>query len=116
MTDEPGEPKAPMKKRWWRDARVIVGVSVAAGAFFLDWLLFMDSSPLHSYLMWHVGASNLWMQLNLIPYIISGILSGNMHGPSEIAGVIARFGYWFGIGFFVTHLFIGARAMLRDDR
>ncbi|MBI3843991.1 MAG: hypothetical protein HY292_05055 [Planctomycetes bacterium] len=116
MTDEPVDPKAPPKKRWWRDARVIVGVCFALCEQSVSWLMFAQWSPVYRYFLYHVDFSNLWSELNTIPLIVGFLVSGNVHQPNEIACIATELIQWFVIGFVVAHLFIGARAMLKGDR
>src|SRR6267142_6337012 len=77
-------------------------------AFFLNWLILGDSSPLREYFLWHVGLPNAWRGMNMIPVIISAVAAGNLHGGNEFVFFVAFAIQWLLVGLalsFVVLLF-----------
>src|SRR5262245_2559517 len=73
-------------------------------AFLINWLISGESSPFHDYFLWHVRFPNTWGMLNIIPFIVSAIISGNPHAPSEVIFYVGFIAQWFLIGFLLSSL------------
>jgi len=79
-------------------------------AFFVgSWLLTAESSPLYSYLLYHVEPLNLWMRIHTGPYVVGMILSGNVHQASPVGYLAAAALQWFIAGFLLSFVFTGFR-------
>ena len=64
-----------------------------------------ESSPFAEYFLWHVGPSNFWRGLNLVPYIVGAVLSGSHAGPEPVVFYVLQFVQWFLIGLVLSIIF-----------
>ena len=76
---------------------VLTLIFAAAGLLF-SWLILADSSPLHSYFLWHTALPNLWGVTVFIPYVLAALLVGNPHSPSTFAVVLFTIIQWCVVG------------------
>lgn len=83
---------------------ILIGVVCAAAAIVISWLLTSESSPLYEYFIHHTTVKNLWNLLNVVPYIVSGIVAGNPHAPSESIFWTLLIIQWFTLGFLVAYI------------
>ena len=82
--------------------RLMFSGAVVIAAFVSGWLIFGASSPLRDYFLFHVTIPNLWMTLNLLPYLSAFIFSGNPHSFGIMGYVVAVsvfIAQWFTIGY-----------------
>lgn len=91
---------------------ILVGIVCAAAAIVISWLLTSEGSPLYEYLLQHTAAKNLWNLLNVIPYIVSGVVADNPHTPSESIFWTLLIFQWFILGFFTAYIVL----LLSDER
>ena len=79
-------------------------------AFFVgSWLFTAESSPLYSYLLYHVEPRNLWTRIHSGPYVVGMILSGNVHQASPFGYFPAGALQWFIAGVLLSFVFTGFR-------
>ena len=85
-------------------------------AFFVgSWLFTAESSPLYSYLLYHVEPRNLWTRIHTGPYIIGMILSGNVRQASPVGYLAAAAVQWFIAGFLLSFVFTGFRVRRHEN-
>lgn len=82
--------------------RVSAGIISALWAGFISWLLTAESSPLYEYFLHNTSLKNLWYLLNILPYIVSALVGGDPHLPSEFIFWLLFFVQWFVIGYIVS--------------
>lgn len=85
--------------------RLIFSGLIALGIILLAWVVYGESSPVSDYLPESIGLRNLWMMLNVLPFIASAMLSGSHGGGPDYLFVIMQFIQWFVIAFIVLTLF-----------
>ena len=71
----------------------------------ITWLVLGETSPLREYFLWHVRIPNIWRQFILLPFIISAIASGNVHGGNIIVFCITFSAQWLFLGWILSLLF-----------
>lgn len=82
-----------------------------------SWLIIAESSPFHTYFLWHVSIPNLFRSLHTVPLIFAILVSGNAHQASPIAFWTVAAVQWFLIGFGVSLVFTALLQRLnRNDR
>jgi hypothetical protein len=86
--------------------QLLVSSIVVGTAFLIHWLIFKESSPFYDYLCWHVNFRNIWVIINIIPFIVSALVGafyyGNPDAYSIVGFVIPFIVQWFVIGFFLS--------------
>ena len=76
-----------------------------------------ESSPLHTYFLWHVTIPNLFRSLHTVPLIVAMLASGNVHQASPFTFWAVAAAQWFLIGFVVSLAFTALLQRLnRNDR
>lgn len=92
----------------------IIALTICVGV--VEWLVHMDSSPLHEYFLYHVSIPNLVALLNLPAYLIPAIISSNPHNPNLPASIIGFLVQWFIAGWIISLLLCGLIKRLRNFR
>ena len=85
--------------------RLIFSGLIALGIILLAWVVYGESSPVSDNLPESIGLRNLWMMLNVLPFIASAMLSGSHGGGPDYLFVIMQFIQWFVIAFIMLTLF-----------
>ena len=82
--------------------RLIFSGIFAFGALTVNWLVLGESSPFHTYFLWHSDLPNLWAATNIVPVIASAIVAGDAHSGSEIVYGFMFVIQWFIVGFLLS--------------
>lgn len=80
------------------------------------WLLTGDASPFGDYFLHNVFLPNVWRSLNVMPFVLGMLASGNPHATStagEVVMVAAFVLQWAGVGFVLSKLFLNLGRTLR---
>ena len=95
--------------------KLVFAIAVCTGsvACFLTWLLMMETSPLHTYLLQNVGLRNFWGDL-IFPVLAVGMFF-NLP-PLDLIFYPLVFLQWFSIGFAVAGAgsLIGSKIIRRE--
>ena len=86
--------------------RLIFSTLIALGAILLTWILLGDSSPFAGYFSAYRGLRNLSLALNVLPFIVSAMLSGSHGGGPTILFTVLQFIQWFLIAFVLSTLLL----------
>jgi hypothetical protein len=70
------------------------------------WLFVSEQSPFYWYLIAHGSFRNLYMLLNIVPYLFGVIASGNVHGLNTGIYLVAAFAQWFVLMYFLSELIV----------
>ena len=81
---------------------IYFGIAFAIGALALTFLLSHDKSPFYRYFLFHEAPGNIWIQLNLLPFIVATVVSGRSHGLNQPVFWLAMCAQWFLIGMLVS--------------
>ena len=84
------------------------GLSFAALALLLNWLMNSEQSPLYRYFLFHAAPPNLWAFLNSIPYavgLITGVLFSALYLPDSLGYYLGLFGQWFAVGWLCSKFY-----------
>ena len=79
-----------------------------------SWLLVGDSSPFHSYFLYHVGLPNMWRVIHILPLLLAIIASGNVHQGGEVVFIIGFVLQWSFVGLLLSRL-VQRRRHIDDD-
>lgn len=71
----------------------------------LTWMVHGESSPVADYFPESIVLRNVWMMLNVLPFIASAVLSGSHGGGPEALFVMMVFVQWFVVAFVVLTVF-----------
>ena len=100
-TDGPTRMKSTTRFRLTFSAATVVAACVSG------WLLTSDDSPFADYFLFHVFLPNVWRALNVMPFILGMLVSGNLHAETT-AGVVvmvaAFVAQWAAVGFVLSKL------------
>lgn len=94
---------------------LIFGCVFAFAFFVCNWVFTADSSPLNSYLLYHVEPRNLWTLIHTGAYIVGMLLSGNVHQASPVGYFAAATVQWFVVGFLLSFVFTGFRVRRHEN-
>ena len=87
--------------------RLVWSGATVAAASASGWLMTGDGSPFRDYFLFNVFLPNVWRALNVIPFILGMLVSGNPHAETE-AGVVvmvaAFVAQWGLVGFVLSKL------------
>ena len=87
-------------------ANVLMAAALAllmAGAW---WPLHSEHSPFYWYFLDRPALPNLYIILNMVPYIVATIISGNVHGGDLAVFLAAAFVQWFIVLYFPGRLLL----------
>ena len=89
--------------------RIIFSGILAFSALTVNWLVLGESSPFHTYFLWHGDFRNLWGAINIVPVIGSAIVAGDAHSGSEIIYGFMLVIQWFILGFLLSGALMALR-------
>ena len=85
--------------------RLITSGLIALSVVVLTWLVHGESSPVAEYFPSSGVLRNIWMMLNVLPFIASAVLSGSHGGGPDVLFTVMQFVQWFVIAFIVLTVF-----------
>ena len=82
--------------------RLVFTIGMVLIAEALTWLILGESSPFHSYFLWHTALPNIWRVTVFLPYMVSAVITGNLHAPSIVLFVLASTVQWGVFGYLLS--------------
>jgi hypothetical protein len=74
-------------------------------ALICDWQIFEPSSLLYQCFYFNVFLPNIWGQINIIPFAIGSVISGNVHQPITFVLLLCQSIQWFILGLLFSKYF-----------
>ena len=74
--------------------RFVIASVLAAAVVASGWLFSSEQSPFYWYFLKHTFFVNFWRIINIIPYILSAMVSGNAHAGSPLAFFVFALFQW----------------------